>query len=410
MQKIIFINRFYFPDSSATSQLLTDLSENLAGDGELVHVIASRQRYQDAKAGLAPFELINKVYVHRIFSTRFGRSSLLGRAIDYLSFYISALFFLVFFVKKNDVVVAKTDPPLISVIAAFAVTLKRAVLINWIQDLFPEVAAKLNVKGLSFKPIYYLIKWIRDWSLRKAHTNVVIGDLMAETVVEVTSRPEKTIVISNWAVGDNVRPVKKSDNYLIDEWELGGKFIIGYSGNFGRAHEWEKILTCIIAAKKNKNLIFLFIGGGEGYLTLQEEVAKQGLTNAIFKPYQPFDRLAYSLSLSDVHLVSLNPSMEGLIVPSKIYGILAVGRPIIFIGSESGEVARIIEENQCGWVISNKAQNALYPLVISLYEGSKEMPNQEKLSRLYTNKYSSIQSLGKWKNILDAVNTTNISE
>ena len=145
MQRLIFVNRFFFPDHSATSQILSDLAFYLAGTGREIQVVTSTQIYDDPKASLPSYEIIDNVRVHRVSSTQFGRTALLGRAVDYLSFYRSVQQCLIKIVRQGDIVVAKTDPPLVSVVAMAATRRKGARLVNWLQDIFPETAVQLGV-------------------------------------------------------------------------------------------------------------------------------------------------------------------------------------------------------------------------------------------------------------------------
>ncbi len=141
MSRLIFVNRFFFPDHSATSQILSDLAFDLSSAGRDVHVIASRQIYDDPKASLPKHETISGVQVHRVASTRFGRAALAGRAVDYVSFYRSVQRVLGEIARRGDVIVVKTDPPLTSVVAMGAARRGGARLVNWLQDLYPEIAA-----------------------------------------------------------------------------------------------------------------------------------------------------------------------------------------------------------------------------------------------------------------------------
>lgn len=347
--KIVFVNRFFFPDHSATSQLLTDLTFHLAKSSASLHVITSRQVYEDPDAILQARVNICQVQVTRVRTTRFGRTNLLGRTLDYLTFYLSAFWTLFFLLRQGDIVVAKTDPPLISVVAGIAAKARGAKLINWIQDLFPEVADAIGVGGM--RVATGLLRSARNWSLRIAARNVVIGNGMAMRIVGEGINPATIAVIHNWSDGCAIYPVDRKNNELRREWNLQDKFVVGYSGNLGRAHEFETILDTAERLKDNKQIVFLFIGGGAHRDRIEEEGKKRGLTNILFRPYQPRDQLAKSLSVPDVHLISLHPSMEGLIVPSKFYGIAAAGRPTLFIGSKSGEIPLILQEAGCGYSV-----------------------------------------------------------
>jgi len=278
---------------------------------------------------LASGEEVNGVRIVRVWSTRFGRAGLFGRAIDYATFYVSA-FFAIRRHRRDAVVVPMTDPPLISVIAAAAAPR----VVNWVQDLFPEVAEGLGIRVPRF------VRKLRDWSLRHAKKNVVLGARMAEHVPNAT-------IIHNWADAA-LRPVSREWGQTLSPAPREGSdpsaFVVGYSGNFGRAHEFDTILA---ASQRLPHIRFLFIGGGAKL----DDVKRRAGANATFLPYQPREALSESLSVADVHLVSLQPQLEGLIVPSKFYGVLAVGRPVVFIGARDGELARIIDEHRCGIVV-----------------------------------------------------------
>ena len=206
--KIVFVNRFFWPDHSATSQILTDLAFYLVKAGFPVWVISSRQVYDDPEATLPAQASVSNVQVTRVWTTRFGRQNLLGRTVDYLTFYLSAALNLLVLLKPGDIVVAKTDPPLVSVIAAMATKLRGAKLINWIQDLFPEVAGALEVGGLG--KIESILRAARNWSLRSACKNVAIGDGMAKRIAGEGIDLSTIAVIHNWSDGDAIQPIEES--------------------------------------------------------------------------------------------------------------------------------------------------------------------------------------------------------
>ena len=244
--------------------------------------------------------------------------------------------------------VAKTDPPMLSVLAGPIARLRGAKLVNWLQDLFPEVAMAVGPgKDGAMGQVYRFMKVLRDRSLRAADMNVVLGDRMAERVLALGVAPEKIRLISNWADARVLRPVLHEENDLRRAWGLNGKFVVGYSGNLGRAHEYETLIDAIARLEDHPPsgppVVWLFIGGGALYEEFAVQTARRHLTSVVFKPYQSRELLSQSLSAADVHLVSLRPELEGLIVPSKFYGITAVGRPTLFIGDRDGEIARLLD-------------------------------------------------------------------
>jgi colanic acid biosynthesis glycosyl transferase WcaI len=344
---IVFVNRYYDPDQSATSQLLTDLARGLAANGFDVHVVTSRQLYDNAATRLAADEVRCGVHVHRVATTRFGRSRLPGRAMDYASFYVACAAMILKLLRRGDVLIAKTDPPLLSILAAPIARAKRAALINWQQDVFPEVASYLGANPLPGW-LDNGLRRVRDSSLRAATMNVSIGGRMRDYFAGRGIPRAKLCVIENWADGHAIQPKPASASALRCRLHLADRFVVCYSGNLGRAHEFDTLLGAAEVLKADPTFIFLMIGDGAKMEALKHAAAARGLDNFRFLPYQSRDTLEDSLAAADVHLVSLLPALEGLIVPSKLYGILAAGRAVLFIGDSDGEVGRVIERARCG--------------------------------------------------------------
>lgn len=375
--RVIFLNRYFYPDHSATSQMLSELAFALAAQGYDIHVITSRQRYDDPKSRLSPFEHVGQVAIYRVWTSRWGRGKLLGRALDYLTFYVSAAWRLWRLARRGDIIVAKTDPPLLSVVAGPICRLRGARLINWLQDVFPEVAAELGVGRGAARPLFRLLRLLRNRSLRLAAANVVLGERMQRHLRQEAAPNSIIHIIPNWANGAAVQPVAAAKNKLRQAWGLDGKFVIGYSGNLGRAHDLDTILAAIallngqgplvnLPGDTARAIVFLFIGGGALYPRLKEEAVKRRLTNVQLRPYQPRERLAESLSAADVHLISLRPELEGLIVPSKFYGITAAGRPALHIGDPDGEIPQLLREASCGFTVRTGDGESLARHILAL--------------------------------------------
>jgi len=362
--KIIFVNRYYAPDHSATSQMLTDLATALAAEFQ-VYVVTSRQRYDDPGASLPRYELDHLVSIDRVFSTTFGRASIPGRALDYLSFYIAASLRLFHLARRVDAIVAKTDPPLISVPAGWVARLRRAHLVNWLQDIFPEVAAELGL-SVGRGTAGATLRRMRDASLHRAAANVALGLRMQDRVAAAGVGRERIHVIPNWADGVALQPSPREANPLRTEWGIEEKFVVGYSGNFGRVHEFHTLIGAAEALCAQPDIVFLLIGGGAQITMLEIAARDRGLQNVVFKPYQPRSQLGQSLGVADVHVVTLRPELEGLVVPSKFYGIAAVGRPTIFIGDPEGEIGRIVRETASGACVGQGDVKALVDAITSL--------------------------------------------
>lgn len=352
--------------------MLSDLSFHLAGRGWAVEVVTSRQRYEDSSARLPIRETIRGVNVRRVWSTRFGRRFLPGRAIDYATFYVSAFVALLRRATHATTIVALTDPPLISVVAALAAMLRRATLVNWTQDLFPEVAEALGMSGLR------VLRRVRDWSLRRAKVNVALADSMAD-------RLPNAVVIHNWADAA-LHPVDIPHT----------RFVAGYSGNLGRAHDARTILGAARLLRDDDVEIVITGGGAQ-----VDFIRAESLPNVRFAGYAPREQLSESLSSADAHLVTLLPALEGLIVPSKFYGVLAVARPVLFVGALDGELAAIIRAHDCGFVIETGDSEGLAARIRELSQDREHARAMgQRGRRLYEEKFAPLIAFASWERIL----------
>jgi glycosyltransferase involved in cell wall biosynthesis len=402
----VFVNRYFYPDHSATSQLLSDLAFELSAKGYSVLLLCSNRRYDDSvdlgKGNvLSSKETINGVSVERVWSTNFGRSVLLGRLIDYFSFYCSILFRVSLRAKKGDIVVVKTDPPLLGVFLAPVLAIKKAKQVNWFQDLFPEVASQLSIRGLSVDGyLAIILRSLRDWNCRIAVLNIAISGGMSSYLAQRGISQSKIKVIPNWGP-KGVEPVALKDNSLRRSWSLDEKFVVGYSGNLGRAHDWRWMHELAVTFSDRIDVSFVFIGGGAGMVLLKAECAASNLTNVMFMPYQSRQYLADSLSVIDLHLVTLQTGMSDFIVPSKVYGIIAVGRPFVFVGDRSSEVVRILDENGFGRAFELDKFDDIKDYVIDMSLRSATYVQAEKnASQFASDKYSFSAALAQWEAVL----------
>ena len=337
--RVIFVNRFYWPDEPATAQLLTDLAEALAARGHDVTVTASHP----GRPEVLPTEIRRGVRIIRVRSLRGTSAGLAGKAAGFATFLFSSLWRLLWIARRGDVIVAMTDPPLLAIGAWLIAGLRRARLVHWIQDIYPELAIELSGQ-----------RWLRallplrNLAWRRADACVTLGRDMAAVPAAAGVALGKISIVANWApAGLGVQPARAADT-MRTEWGLGGKFIVAYAGNLGRVHDLEPVLALATALRDDAGIVFVFIGGGAQRASLAAEAARRGLANVHFHPSQPRSRLAETLALGDVHLVTLLPGCEHYVFPSKLYGIAAVGRPVILIAPPACELARLVTGNELG--------------------------------------------------------------
>ena len=401
MKRLIFLNRFFYPDHSATSQILSDLAFHLAARGADVHTITSQQLYNSPRTSLPKYEAVNGVHVHRVATTGFGRSALWGRSLDYASYYGAMWRRARSLVGQGDVLIAKTDPPLTSVFAMWIAERANACLVNWLQDIYPETAAELGVPFMR-GPIGRNLGRLRDHSLQRAQANVAVGHLMAERVRSRAVPSDRVHVIPNWCDDERLCPVPHRENPLRREWGLEHSFVVGYAGNLGRAHEFHTLLAAAERLRGNPRIVFLFIGGGRGFDQLAQAVRERGLHRMFrFMAYQPEERLKNALNAADVHLISLRPELEGLIVPSKFYGIAAVGRPMISVTASGGEIAQLVRQHECGLVIEPGDGQALLEAVTLLCDDPSRAAEMGRRARaMLDDRFARKHALARWESLL----------
>lgn len=344
--KILTINHFYLPDQAATSRMLADLCEALVMMGDEVAVIAGQAGYVPGQPRRSNYEVIHGVEVFRPWTTDLGKRSFVHRMADYLSFFAGAIGKAAV-QTRPDVILANTSPPLIASGAALVARARGIPLVLWMQDVFPDAVYELGVlprDGAVAKTLSRIMKA----TLHECSRVVALSEGMVERIVHQGARRNQIRVVHNWADSRQVQSIPDADNPFRRHHGLENRFVVMYSGNLGFAHDPVPFIHAARELKKtNPEVVFIFIGDGMRRAEAAE-LAKD-LDNVRFLPYQPSDRLSESLSAADVHLISLRKGLDGFVVPSKLYGSLASGRPVFFLGPETCEVARTIRTHRVGW-------------------------------------------------------------
>ncbi len=361
--RLLALNQFYAPDHSATAQLLSDLCESLAAQGDEVTVIAGRGGYFGG-GRLPASEVIAGVDVRRPWSTALGKGRLSHRIADYGSFWGAALVD-VLRTARPDVVLALTTPPMLAVGAALGCRARNVPWVAWVQDVYPEVAARFGVLSEQGIP-YRALRQVGRRTNQSACRVVALSERMGERLVQQGAPADRVRVIHNWADGSQVESIPHEANEFRREHGLGDRFVALYSGNLGVGHEFETFAAAARRLERERpDILFLFVG--DGARRPESERLMHGLENVRFLPYQPREKLTQSLSAADVHLVSLREGLDGLLVPSKLYGALASGRPVFFVGPERCEVSRVVQAHGVGWC---GQPGAVDDLVVALREAA----------------------------------------
>lgn len=340
---ILFVNRVFPPTEGATGAILAELAADLVAAGWRVGVVAG------TAPGEPPYRKTETgVHVYRVSGLSFNRTNYARRALACLSLY-PMLLNRVLRLDDYDVVVTKTDPPMQLLLGPIIKGRTGQTLIHWAQDLYPEVAETLEV----INPEGWFAKSLRrlsTWALRRHDRVIAIGRHMEARIAARGVDRDRIDVMPNWPL-DPITSVPHEDNAFRHEQGLEGKFVVMYSGNMGLAHCFEPVVDAAAKLQHEPDIVFLFVGNGTRRAEIKAQVERRRLSNVRFLPFQPLDRLAESLSAGDLHLVTMQNGTEGLVVPSKVYGALAAGRPQLLIGSGKSEAARIVREHDCGTVL-----------------------------------------------------------
>ncbi len=359
---VCFFNRSYWPDVSATGQLLTELAEDLVRvHGWDVTVVAGYPIRSDAS--LPPSEWRNGVHIVRAVGSTLDPQRFVGRATNYISYFASAVV-KGLGIRKPDVVVALTDPPIIGLAALAAAAKARAPFVFLCEDIFPEVAALLE--DFHSDTVDATLTQINRFLVRKATRIVALGETMKRRLVEGKGAdPSKVTVIHNWADCRSVAPGPR-DNPFARQHRLADRFVVLHAGNIGLSQDLEIVLHAAEQLRDRRDVVFVFVGDGAKKKDLQDIAARRDLRNVMFLPFQPREIMDQSYATADVSLVSLKRGLAGVIVPSKLYNVLASGRPCIAAVEQDCEVADIVNRHECGFVIAPGDASALRARIFEL--------------------------------------------
>ncbi len=398
---IILLNQAFYPDHAATAQHAHDLARYLVDHGHKVSVVASRSIYGSKGAALPKRETVDGIEIHRVGKSLFGKASILARLIDFALFYVLALI-KVLTIKKPDVIVPFSTPPFIALVGWALKVVKRCKTVYWVMDLYPDVPIAFGLMKRTSLSARMLEK-IHRFIFNHSDCSVALGRCMRDHLISKGIPPQKLALIPPWADIDELEPLPRDQNPFREKWELQDKTVVMYSGNLGLAHDIATIRDAIEQLKDRDDIRFVFVGGGKHMAQLQNYCEENQLNNAIFKPYQPREEIGASLSLADLHLISQTESMTGLLVPSKLYGIMAAGRASVFIGSDKAEVGLVLQENNAGKVVPVGDVQALKDAITQLAvdpQTCKQMGDAAR--RAMTERYDRRHSCAAWEKLLVA--------
>lgn len=338
--RILLLNQCFHPDHVATAQHLTDLALTLRSDDHEVTVLASCRGYDNPAILFPCRENWRGIDIHRIWTPGLGKKSMLHRLGDAAMFWLNALR-MAMMMPRHDVVVSLTSPPLISVVGAVAAIWQRhARSIIWLMDLNPDQAIANGVLRKNSVTERFLSAAL-GWSFQKAAQIIVLDRFMAERLRQKQVGDDRLKIVPPWSHDSHVRYDLEGREAFRKQHGLYGKFVVMYSGNHSPCHPLDTVLAVAEQLRENPKVHFLFVGGGSEYQKVQEFAVQKTLPNITCLPYQPLDMLSSSLSAADLHLVVMGDAYIGIVHPCKIYNILMLGVPFLFVGPNPSHVSDI---------------------------------------------------------------------
>ena len=380
---VLIVTRTFPPDPAAVGQLVAELARELAGRGWRVGIATT------SPAGEST-EPIAGVEVARVASRfAFTRASTLRRALSYLSIFPALLWAAWQLPGRWDFIVTTSDPPLQVLVGPLLRAAKGGRLIQWSQDLYPEIAEELEVLKRD-GPVARALRALSNWGLRRCDLVLVPGRCMAARLRQRGTPGDRIRVVPNWSDPARVRPVDRRENAFRREQGISETtFVAMYSGNIGLAHRFEAILGAAgRLGTARPEILFLIVGDGPRAESVRADATRLKLPNVRFLPLQPRERLTESLGAADVHLVTMSARLCGLVVPSKFYGVLAAGRPCVFVGPAESEVAAVIRETGCGVVVNEGDEVALAAALTGFADGPAAHARAGMAARVAAEQYS----------------------
>ena len=398
---LLILSQVYPPDPTSVGQHIADAAAAMVERGFSVLVITSARGYDDPSIKYPSRQTVDGVEIRRLALSSFGKKSILLRLLGQSLFLIQCVMYGLF-TRPLDCLMVSTSPPMCSVAAIIIGTLRRIKIKYWVMDLNPDQIISLGIVTEKSLPAR-VFNWFNRRILKRADDIVALDRFMGERILRKRDVKSKMTILPPWPHDDHLELVAHEDNPFRKEHELNGRFVIMYSGNHGYCTPVTTILQAALKLQDDPRLLFMFIGGGVGKKEVNDLIQKHKPKNIVSLPYQPLSQIKYSLSAADVHLVSIGNEAVGVVHPCKVYGAMAVARPILLLGPEPCHVSDIVLDSDIGWQISH---DDIDGAVKTLKEIAATSPQQLQTMGLHareliTSKFSKQALCGKFCDIIE---------
>jgi colanic acid biosynthesis glycosyl transferase WcaI len=391
---ILLLNEYYPPDTSATAKMAVQVAETLARHHR-VTVVAGRPSYDPDE--YYPFSFLrsdvrNSVMVERVGSTTYSRHQMHGRVSNYLSYLALAIPRAL--AINADIVLAMTDPPIAGIAGSYVAGLTGRAFVYNIRDMYPDMA----VGGDIVRPN----RWVEHWekmhrrALRSATRVIVLGNDMRERILSKGVEPKRVVIVR-----DGTSPPTSTaelDDPIVQEIRCGFPFVALHAGNLGFYGAWRTLLKAA-EILRNENVGFVFVGDGANRATLEAEAAN--LPNVRFLSFRPVEQIPHVMRAGDLHVVTVRRGLEGVVVPSKLYSILAAGRPVLAVAPEETDAARISRESGCGVAADPDDPAAVAAAIRELRSDPARLSAMSLRAREAAGNYARVNELQKFVGIIE---------
>ncbi|OGU29107.1 MAG: hypothetical protein A2X67_03100 [Ignavibacteria bacterium GWA2_55_11] len=349
--RLWIVSELYYPDAQATSRIMTSIAEGLVKDFEVSVLSAFPTVQFEPQRDVQKVEVHGGVTIRRFLSSRMDKSVLLFRLVNLFTISVPVFLHLLTRLKSSDRVLVVTNPPVLPFICAAASSIRGARCVVLTHDIYPDVLLPTGILREN-DAMYRLLQRITEWLFGNVSDVIVLGRDMKD-VVENYMRNRRTglWVIPNWSEPDRITASKRSENSILREYGLADKFVLQYAGTMGRTHGIESLLECARRCSNRTDVHFLFAGAGVKRALVERACADGEAPNVTLLEFLDARHQNELLNACDVALISMIKGMYGISVPSRMYNIMAAGKPIIAITDERSELARVVEEERIGWTV-----------------------------------------------------------
>ena len=350
-KRLLIFSQVFVPDPASVGQHIADVAFEMAHRGHRVRVYTANRGYDDPSIKYSPREVLNGVRIRRLPLSSFGKKNIFTRLIGTVSFMLQTIL-IALFSPKIDAILFSTSPPMIGLALSIVAWVRRIPTAYWAMDLNPDqliMMGKISPHGLIARTLETANRFI----LRRTALVIALDRFMADRLRARAKLDHKLLVLPPWPHEQHTQSIDHADNPFRAHHNLAGKFVIMYSGNHSPANPLSTLLQASLQLQDDPDLRFLFVGGGIGKKEIDYFIRDHQPKNVLSLPYQPLADLRYSLSAADLHVVSLGDGMVGIIHPCKIYGAMAVARPILYLGPKPSHIADLLESHAFGFCITH---------------------------------------------------------